>query len=157
MSRYTHILIHILFLVLAVAECRAAEPALARLSFRTPPERMTEFESVYRAKIGPILKRHGLAESARRGRATVDSVFSRLIEVKTPSWIVLMQEALDGDSTWTALLHDLGKTFGTAGPDGLIRHHFGLYVAPAGPGKVVPAGRGKGHWRTFDVTDGFSL
>ncbi len=58
-----------------------------------------------------------------------------------------MQEALGGDSTWTALLRDLGKSFDTAGPDGLIRHRLGLYVAPAG--------RGKGHWRTFDITDGF--
>ena len=144
------------FLVaLAAWECSAAEPTLARLSFRLPPERMAEFEAVYRAKIAPLLKRHGLPESSRQGRATVDSVFSRLIEVKTPSWMVQTQEALDGDLSWSALLQDLGKRFGTADPDGLIRHRFDLYAVPAGPGKVVPAGRGKGHWHTYDVTDGF--
>ena len=29
-------------------------------------------------------------------------------------------------------------------------------VAIAGPGKVVPAGRGRGHWRTYDVSDGLA-
>ena len=143
------------FLLFFAVACPAAEPTLARLSFRVPPERMAEFESVYRAKVAPLLKRHGLSESSRRGRATVDSVFSRLIEVKTPSWMVQTQEALDGDLSWSALLQDLGKRFGTADPDGLIRHRFDLYAVPAGSGKVVPAGRGKGHWRTYDVTDGF--
>ena len=129
MFRYVTILI---VLVLAVPEVWAVEPVLARLSFRLPGDRMAEFEAVYRTRIAPILKRHGLAESSRQGRATADSVFSRLIEVQTPSWIVRTQEALNGDSAWTGLLRDLGKTFGTAGADGLIRHHLGLYSAPAG-------------------------
>lgn len=56
-------------------------PTLARLSFYVPPNRMAEFEAVYNAKVAPILKTHGLMESAQRGRATVDNVFSRLFEL----------------------------------------------------------------------------
>ena len=48
----------------------AAGPPLARLSFWLPPERMAEFEAVYRERVAPIVKRYGLVESSERGRAT---------------------------------------------------------------------------------------
>jgi len=136
-------------------------PTLARLSFRVPPSRMAEFETAYEAKVIPILKAHGLVESAERGRATPDSIFSRLFEVWTPVEVIDRQKALQDDSTWTAALQGLGKTFGTARSDGLVEYGFSLYASPAGPGRVVvssgrqtPAGRGTGHWRTFDASDG---
>lgn len=62
----------------------AAEPTLARLSFWLPPERMDEFATAYQEKLLPILKEHGLVESAQLSRATVDSVFSRLFEFDSP-------------------------------------------------------------------------
>ena len=127
-------------------------PTLARLSFWVPPARMAEFEAAYEAKVLPILKRHGLTPSSERGRATPDSIFSRLFEMKTPSEVADKQKAFQGDSTWTAALQGLGARFGA--PDSLVRSAFGIYVAPAGPGKVVPAGRGTGYWRIYDVTDG---
>ena len=115
---------------------------------------MSEFETVYNAKVVPILRTHGLAESSQRGRATSDSVFSRLFEVKTPSEVADKQKALQDDPTFKDVLGKLGANFGTSQPDGLVRFAFGLYAAPAGPGKVVPAGRGTAPWRTYDVTDG---
>ncbi len=115
----------------------SASPTLARLSFWVPPQRMAEFATDYEKKIVPILKKHGLVESSERGRATPDSVFSRLFEVKTPGEVEEKQNALQGDSTWAATLRSLGTTFGTTGPDSLIRSNFMFYSAPAGPGKVI--------------------
>jgi len=143
---------------------RPVAPTLARLSFWVSPQRMSEFEAAYRAKVAPILKRHGLTESSERGRAAPDSIFSRLFEMKTPLEVEEKQQALQGDATWTALLQSLGTTFGTPQPNGRIRNAFLIYVAPAGPGKTVPAGPGKsvpagpgtGQWRTYDATMGMA-
>jgi len=137
-------------------------PTLARLSFWVPPQRMAEFEAAYEAKVVPILKAHGLTESSERGRATPDSIFTRMFEFRTPTELIDKQTALQEDATWTVALRDLGVAFGTSQPDSLIRNEFLLYTAPTGPGKVVsagsgkvtPAGLGTGHWRTYDVTDG---
>jgi len=140
-------------------------PTLARLSFWVPPKRMAEFEAIYNAKIVPILKTHGLVESAQRGRATPDSVFSRLFEFKTPSEMLDKQKALQGDSTWTAMLRGFGTTFGIDRPNNpFIRNEFTFYAAPAGlgkvipagPGKVIPAGPGMGYSHTYDVSDGLA-
>jgi hypothetical protein len=140
---------------------RPVAPTLARLSFWVPPQRMTEFEAAYEARVVPILKRHGLVPSSERGRATPDNVFSRLFEMKMPLEVEEKQKALQGDSTWKEALRGLESAFRTAGSD-TLRYDFRLYAAPAGPGKmvtagpgkVVPAGRGQGHWRTYDMADG---
>ena len=139
-------------------------PTLARLSFWLSPDRFSEFETAYREKLVPILEKHGLTESSERGRATIDSVFSRLFEVRAPSEIPLRNKALRNDTAWIENLRALGASFGTPERDGLVRHSLHLYAAPgtpprvlpAGPGKTVLAGRGRGHWRTYDVTDGLA-
>ncbi len=41
---------------------------LARLPFWILPEKMDEFEAAYGKEIVPILKEHGLVESAERSR-----------------------------------------------------------------------------------------
>ena len=120
----------------ATAECRTAGPTLARLSFWAPPDSMAEFETAYRTRVLPILSRHGLVESKKRGRATVDSVFSRLFEVNLPAEIREMQEALQGDSTWTVAMRDLGARFGDVQPNSLLRYAFVIYTAPAGSGNM---------------------
>jgi hypothetical protein len=60
----------------------AAEPTLARLAFWVPPERMSEFEAVYAESVQPVLDRIGLFESLRPGRATIDSVHSKLLPAR---------------------------------------------------------------------------
>jgi len=117
---------------------------------------MAEFEAAYQEKLVPILKAHGLAESSERGLATVEGVFSRLFEVASPSEVSERRETLQKDAAWQEILRDLGVAFGTPQPDNLIQNEFMLYAAPAGPGRVVPAGRGRGHWRTYDMTDGLA-
>ena len=151
----------VVFIVALVAwECSAAESTLARLSFQVPPEQIVAFDDVYREKVVPILLRHGLVALPERGQAVSDSVFSRLFELETPSQVDQKREVLNGDSTWVALLQDLGAAYGTSLPSGRVRYLFGLYSAPAGPGetrsgrgKKVPVGRGTGHWRTYDQSD----
>ena len=132
----------------------SAKPTLARLSFWVAPERMTEFETAYEQRIVPILKKHGLAESVDRGRATIDSVFSRLYAFNTASKVVDTRLALEGDPMWKGALRVLWKSFGIAGgQDDIIRHRFGVYTTQSGPGKVVSAEGGRGHWHTYDVAD----
>ena len=157
-------LIHFAFCILQFSICNAfafASPTLARLSFWVPPTRMAEFETAYEAKVVPILKKHGLVESVERGRATPDSVFSRLFELRTLAEVEEQQKALQGDSTWTVALRSLVADSSIAGRD-TLQFEFRLYAVPAGPGKVVPAGLGKtvpagpgmGHSRTYDSIDG---
>ena len=118
-------------------------PTIARLSFWLSPDRFSEFETTYREKLVPILKKHGLEESSERGRATIDGVFSRLFEVRAPSEIPERNNALRNDTAWTAILKALGESFGTNRNDGTIRHSLHLYAAPGAPPRVVSAGTGK--------------
>ena len=149
-------------LLLTLGPSWAAEPTLARLSFWLAPERMDEFATDYQEKLLPILKGHGLVESAQPSRATMDSVFSRLFEFETPGDVIEAQEALAGDEAWQAVLQELGAASRRAGPDRFARHWLAVYDAvfgpgktvPAGPGKTIPVGPGRGHWERFDVTDG---
>ena len=152
----------IAFLLISLlwAPVHASEPTLARLSFWVPSERMAEFETLYDQKVVPLLKRRGFVPSAQIGRATVDGVFSRLFEFDTPSGVSGKAKILREDPDLTGVLKQLGDTFGTTSPEGLIRHRFSIYRAPAGAGKVVAAGPGKTvatgpgkkHWRSYTAT-----
>ena len=146
-----------LFSLVGALPTVSEEPALARLSFWVPPERMTQFEAAYREELSPLLERHGLKESPREGRATVDSVFSRLFEVKAPADVPRLREVLGEDPAWTAELQDLSRTLGagrTQQPDGGVRYAFGLYTTPAGPGETVSAAPGVGQWHSYDLSEG---
>ncbi|OGG54945.1 MAG: hypothetical protein A3F84_06935, partial [Candidatus Handelsmanbacteria bacterium RIFCSPLOWO2_12_FULL_64_10] len=141
-------------------------PTLARLCFNVPPVQRAAFEAVYREKVVPLLRAHGLVESSERGRATPDSIFSRLFEVRTVPEIVEKQEALRQDTRLKEVLRSAGAgllwTWGSLPKLGRLT--FEAYAAPAGsgtvvpagPGKIVPAGPGRGHWRTYEVTDGLA-
>ena len=146
-------------LVLVALPAHATDPALARLSFWVPPERMSDFETAYNDKVAPYLKKRGLVPSAQPGRATVDSVFSRLFEFDTLA--ALHQEMpladnrftipkLESDPQWTALLQELGTTFDSPRENGQIEHSFFPYDVPAGAGQTVDESEGQGHWRTFN-------
>ncbi len=169
-----------LLFVVSMPECQAAEPegdrragsTLARVSFWVPPARMAEFEAAYQERVVPLLQGHGLVASIERGRASPEGVFSRLYEGVKPGEVWEKGRALQRDPAWTALMVDLGASFGTspskvpfgATPRDQILYGLGLYSAPAGPGKsvsaspgtVVVAGPGRGHWCTFDTLDGLA-
>ena len=137
-------------------------PTLARLSFWVHSEKIAEFETAYQAKVVPILARHGLVGSSRKARSASEGIFSRLFELETPSEVQVVDKALREDPAFAEIMRDLGPVFGTNMAEGMILHSFMIYTSPAGPGTVVragpgkrvPAGSGRGHWRTYDVTDG---
>ena len=154
----------IICLLLTLAPSWAAGPTLARLSFWLAPERMDEFATAYQEKLLPILKGHGLVESAQPDRASADSVFSRLFEFESPSEFVRIRTELqfDQDSTWAAVTknHAVLTPRGTGG----ARYRLDSYTTPAGvgktvragPGRVVPDVRGRGHIRVYDMSDGLA-
>ena len=112
---------------------------IARLSFWVPPERVTEFEAAYEDQALPILKKHGLVVSAESGRATVDSVFSRLFEVEAPGRITAIGRALQDDSSWQDLLQRFGAAFLNGTP---VYARLQPYRTVAGGGRSIKAGDG---------------
>lgn len=150
------------FLPLSGSQGVAADSTLVRLAFWVPPERMAEFEVDYREQVVPFLRQFGQVESSRKGRATPDSVFTRLFVTPlvsnlysippTISW--LHQGGLNRNTKWQKICRALGKTFGTHEPTGLIKWEWRRYDAPAGSGTMMQPEPGRGHWRTYDVADG---
>jgi len=139
----------------------AEEPILARLALWVPADRMTEFEDTYRAKLLPILEKHGLVPSSVPGRATVDSAFTRLFELQYAEQVGEIWEAVNQDTAWHRTLREVEAELGHALVDSLNRtfHPYRIpayqgRVVAAGPGKTVPARRGKGHWRNYSPLDG---
>ena len=132
----------VLLLLSLSCSVAASESTLARLSFWVPPEGMEEFEAAYEEQVVPILKKHGLVASSRRGRATVDSVFSRLFAFETPAAVASINQILQKDPAWQGALVQLGSLFDETAPGAPIRFEFELYQAAAGPGRH---GAGRGH------------
>ena len=136
----------------------AQEPTLARLAFWVPPERMGEFGVAYAEQVAPLLKKHGLVASSERGRATVDSVFSRLFEFPSPDAFVKARDRIADATQWSELLGQLGSVLNLEAPDQPLRYQFDPYCTPIGSGYAQEAGKGirQGVWHTFTPADGFS-
>jgi serine phosphatase RsbU (regulator of sigma subunit)/ligand-binding sensor domain-containing protein len=134
----------------------AAEPILARLAFWVPSAQMSEFEKEYATELAPLLKKHGLKESAQPGRATPDSIFSRLFEFASVAEFEERTGALGENSAYIAQLRRLGRRFTTQRPDSMLVMYFELYQQPAGSGQALQAGRERGHWRTYDAINGLN-
>jgi len=147
----------IFFLLLIQPPPVAAESILARLSFWVPTERVEEFADVYGERIAPLLlEKRGLTASSEVGRATVDSVFSRLFSFSSPGAFLAGRDALWDDPAWKALLSSLGRDFRTGASRDSIRCEFTLYQCPAGRGRSRLAGAGtrQGEWLNFGIQDG---
>lgn len=85
---------------------------LARLSFWVPPERMADFDAAYEKQVAPHLAERNLAASPARGRATVDSVYSRLFAYAALDTFFAQRHALFNDPAWIDLRERLGSDFG---------------------------------------------
>lgn len=133
---------------------RAKEPAIARLSFRVLPAHRKAFEAAYEAVLAPALGRQGLEALPQAGRLVPEDVFYRLFALEI---LRAVQAALARDGAWQAALARVRPML--APVDG---YRFCLYEGPAGAGRRVAGaagrrvrmGAGRGHWRTFDTTDG---
>jgi hypothetical protein len=134
----------------------ATEPILARLSFWVPSARMAEFEKEYATALVPLLEKHDLRESSQPGRATPDSIFTRLFEFSSVAEFAERTGALGEDSAYIAQLQRLGRRFGAARSDSTLVMYFELYQQPAGSGQPLQAGRERGHWRTYDASNGLN-
>jgi len=151
-------------LLLAPHAVAAQEPTLARLAFWIAPDRMADFQAVYEAEILPWHEERGLVEYSGTGRATVDSVFSRLFAFSSAAQFHATRDSLRKDPELLDLAREYGPRFGSKGLGGMLKSALRLYQAPATPGTKVPAGPGRrtplgpgqGHWRTYDVTDGLA-
>lgn len=137
---------------------------LARLSFLVSSDGIAAFEDSYEKMIVPLFEELGLVESALRSRPTAGDVFSRLFEFDTRAEMEACIARVEVDEGLEEVLHDLGTNFGTPRPDGFLPIEFEFYSGPVGSGKVVSAesgkrvsaGRGTGHWRSYDIADGIA-
>ena len=105
-----------------------------------------------------VLVRHGLKESPQGGRATVDSVFSRLVAMESPSSVSALEPVLRDDVALRNVLFGLGAAWDTHAP----HWSFTVYSHPAGTGRYAAAGPGRSRaagaptsrWHSYDGTDG---
>ena len=127
-----------------------APPTLARLSLWIAPEKQDAFALAYEQELLPLLQARALRPYALPGRATPDSIFSRLFAVETPKQVQAIALELAADPQWQQALRRL------AAPDTTLRHYLRIYSTPAGAGhsKQVGAGTRQGLWQLFSAQDG---
>ena len=136
------------------------EPTLARLSVQIPEERMEEFANYYEEHFIPVLEKHGFP-SSRPAQPEREGFFSRIFEFESPAEWAAKHKSLNESPGRPGFMRDLTITFESLESGSLS---FALLSAPmapgeirkAGPGTTVPLGPGKGHWRTYDVTNGLA-
>jgi len=117
---------------------------------------MGEFGAVYKKRVAPVLRQHGLVESAQAPRAAREGVFGRLFAVESPADIARKQAELEGDPSWQRVTGELGRRFGGTDSARQIHSSFRIYSAPASLGVVEPDVRPEGHWRTYDAASGLA-
>ncbi len=156
--RCASLILSVLLLVGLSLPSAAAESTLARLSFWVPPERMAEFGRVYQDQLAPILQERGFAPAEETGRATVDSVFSRLFAFATPTARLEAYLGLQRDPAWSAAMARLGPVFAPASSPAPLRYYLKPYAGSVSPtvGVLAGAGRRQGPWLSFGVEDGLT-
>jgi signal transduction histidine kinase/ligand-binding sensor domain-containing protein/CheY-like chemotaxis protein len=154
-------ILSILCLTLALPTFAAAsETTIARLSVQIPEERMEEFTAYYQEHFIPALEKHGFPPS-RAPQQAREGFFSRIFEFESPAEWAAKQKSLNESPGRPEFMRNLTTTFETLESGSFT---FALLSAPmapgeireAGPGTTVPLGPGKGHWRTYDVTNGLA-
>jgi len=92
------------------------------------------------------------------GDDTVEGIFHRLFEFRTPAEAAHSRASLMRDAAFWKMLQNLSERFGSAPGDRRIRFSFRIYSTPAGSGKTLSAGSGRavstGPGRTAPVTAG---
>lgn len=98
--------------------------------------------------------------SSHQGRPVPEGVWCRLFECRTTAQVREARKRLEEDPSFQTLLSELGSEAGTEEKANwelaVYRTPCAGQKVPAGPGKSVPAGRGQGHWHTYDTADGLA-
>jgi hypothetical protein len=124
-------------------------PALARLCFRVPPERMSEFESAFESRLLPRLQDRGLTPAADLGRPTVPGVFHRLFPLEETGQITRVRGDLEADADWAAALDEIGGDLGAT-----ISCTFHSYRAAGLQGRRVDVDEStEGRWTTYTTAN----
>jgi hypothetical protein len=84
-------------------------PTLARLAFWVPPEHQPQLAGQYEEQLVPVLRQHGLVPVPEPGRATPDSVFSRLLSLAEPGALAEARTGLEQDPAWQQALASCAK------------------------------------------------
>ena len=142
----------------------ADEPVFARASFLIPPESREAFAADYREQVLPLLVGHGLKHSSEAPRASVDSVYTSLLEADSTAAIVDIRNALWEDDAWGNLMKTLRERYPTHGTGEELWTQLDVYRAPFGPGKLLSVGPGRTvtlpaeskAWRRFMPRDGLA-
>ena len=95
----------------------ATDPTLGRLAVWVPPEQMEEFAALYADTLAPLLTERGLVSSTESGRATPDSIFSRLFVLEAPETAASIDADLQRDPAWKEALRKARTTLEAAPPD----------------------------------------
>ena len=134
------------------AAADAAEPALLRLSFWVAPAQIEDFAKAYSAELAPQLARNGLVEHGK-GRATPDSVFSRVFEFDSVAAMAAAPQKLVADAAWREAMANLGMRFGRGDT---LRYHIAPYRVPAVPQEsyLVGTGRRQGALQVWGLAEG---
>ncbi|MBT3606310.1 MAG: SpoIIE family protein phosphatase [Candidatus Latescibacteria bacterium] len=157
--------IAVLCLFLNVEVSQAADPVLARLSFRITPGKMSEFTQIYETDIAPAVQAYGLQPIEIQGYPSLsDSTYSVLFTCENLAEFVRIKRALEEDEAVQEKLLDLISFFGSDRFFMGRQIKLSIFSAPAVPGGVTVArpgvrsrvGPGTNHWQTYDVTHGLS-
>ena len=116
----------------------ASAETFARVAHWVPPERHAEFAEMYEAEIVPYLEEMGFRATDVQGRATVDSVFSRLYVFDSPADVLAMRDTLRSRHELLGHFRRYGEIFGTTEWSGMLKGSFRLYSHEVGP---LPGGK----------------
>jgi len=129
----------------------------ARLSFWISAEYLPGFAQACEREIVPTLEARGLCAVDTYPRPAVPGIVSRLFLAESLAAVLTAQEELPRDPVWRSALDALNRSLPSVSSSGKpLRYSFGLFSSPAVPGSVTPAREWRGHWRTYDATDGLA-
>jgi DNA-binding NtrC family response regulator/ligand-binding sensor domain-containing protein len=127
----------------------------ARLAFWVHPEHADEFNAHITYALVPILKRIGITRIAPNPRREIEGVCSRLLELKNPDEIDLVQRQLAADSDWITQTQNLAARYAPE-PERDFFYRITPYsvTAPSPQNRRTGAGYHEGNWHSFGVRDG---
>ena len=118
-------------------------PYLGRLAIKVGSRHQQDFATAFAAEIEPLLLKHGLSKTHLPVPNVPDGVLSLFFEMKTLEEMQQKRAALEGDSTWTAALRQVGKGQGITWPEGQPLYDLEFISVPAGTGTIKVAGKGR--------------